>query len=670
MVRVGLATDLEVLNLPCCDGRLYLEADGERIPLNEPQLLKPAGSLSAKPIFRLQVAALKDELQARGIAEYLREVTGGKADAVFDAGTDKYKVRFGEFSNRAQAEAERETMAGLGLTQAWVTSEGAELVNPAFHVEKDGKRVRIKGRWLTIDGLPDKGIAFPSGRYRGRILVYLNDRSLLNVVNELELESYLRGVVPKEMGPSLYNKIEALKAQAVAARTYTVRNLGEFSDEGYDICSTPRCQVYGGMKVEHPLSDRAIRETAGEVAYFGREPAETFYGATCGGHTENVEVVFPLKRGDYLKGVPCMEAGVSQIAGDLPPGHAFPAALVERLLPAAPAMPAEVLAARLEHLALYAGLSVPQDELPSVERREVARFIASVFDLALDPRFFTENLKKLTQEPPAEWNERERRLAAFLVESGLAKGGRRQGQLSSGEVDHLLLELALYLGVLRLSERHFLAVEDQTLTVRGAVGPERQEMPVQLSTFRRQGDTILSGPLDLAAGDRLEIYWHRDVPVALVQPVEARSISLKRHAPKQRWTQFMSDSRLRQAVQARYPGFPFTGFEVISRGISGRVGKLRLLGQEDRTLMVEGLAVRWTLDVPDTWFYASRRQDADRPAGWLFRGRGWGHGVGMCQAGAFGMASRNLAYREILEHYYSGIYLDTLYDAPAPVLGP
>ena len=84
-------------------------------------------------------------------------------------------------------------------------------------------------------------------RYRGRILVYLNDRGALNLINELPIEEYLRGVVPSEMGPELYNQLEALKAQAVAARTYTLRNLGEFAREGYDICATPRCQVYGGM---------------------------------------------------------------------------------------------------------------------------------------------------------------------------------------------------------------------------------------------------------------------------------------------------------------------------------------------------------------------------------------------------------------------------------------
>jgi len=146
---------------------------------------------------------------------------------------------------------------------------------------------------------------------------------------------------------------------------------------------------------------------------------------------------------------------------------------------------------------------------------------------------------------------------------------------------------------------------------------------------------------------------------------------LKRHAPKQRWTRFMSNARLKDAVQTRYPGFPFEGFEILSRGVSGRVGKLQLSGSGGRTVIVEGLAVRWTLDIPDTWFYASRHQSADGQPGWLFRGRGWGHGVGMCQAGAYGMASRRLDYREILEHYYSGVDLGRVRRVRSrPFLGP
>ncbi len=160
--------------------------------------------------------------------------------------------------------------------------------------------MRVVGRWLAFRPRGGDGVRIAAGRYRGRILVHLNRRGTLNLINEVDFEDYLRGVVPREMGPEVFDNLEALKAQAVAARTYTLRNLGEFAGEGYDICATPRCQVYGGMDVEHPLSDRAVRETAGEVLVYGGELVDARYSSTCGGHTEDMRVVFPERDEPYL----------------------------------------------------------------------------------------------------------------------------------------------------------------------------------------------------------------------------------------------------------------------------------------------------------------------------------------------------------------------------------
>ncbi len=665
-IRVGLATDLERLDLPCCDDGLELVAGGERWPLDSRTAIAPADIVVGDPVYRFQVASLKDERQAQGIAEYLARATGQPADAVFDADTDLYKVRYGRFASREEAEPERESLAGLGLAQAWVTSEGGTLENPGFTVTRGGRQQAVPGRWLEVERREGSGgIGVHGGRFRGRILLFLNDRGLLNLINDLEIEEYLRGVVPRAMGPELYNQLEALKAQTVAARTYAVRNLGEFSSEGYDICSTPRCQVYGGMKVEHRFSDRAIAETAGQVVLFEGEPAETFYGSTCGGHTENVEVVFPLKRGAYLKGVPCMEAGQKKIAGDSSIGAGFPEALTRHLLPPGAGPAHQALSARLEQLARAAGLSVPRDRLGSMERREVLRFVASVLDLALDPRVLSSTVD--ASDPPPDWRPREIRFANYVMESGLLATAPEE-ELDAGGVETLLYHLALYLGVLETQTVHFMALGDGELEVRTAAGREAYELPRRLVTFHRRGTSIVTGPLELAAGDRVELYWHRHRLVAAVQPVEAHPVSLVRHAPRQRWSFFMSQAQVASAVQARYPGFPFEGFEVLSRGVSGRVGRLRLLGTGGRTVEVEGLAVRWTLDIPDTNFKARRQERTDQ-SGWYFQGRGWGHGVGMCQAGAFGMAVRRLGYREILEHYYSGVELGRVVQTRPQVLG-
>jgi len=653
-VRVGLATDLDAFELPCCEEGMKLHAGEESWPIEAELRLAPAAEIENRAVYRLQVAALKDEGQAARIASELEGATGFSSDAVFDAGSDLYRVRVGRFETRDAAETAKGEVIQHGLDHAWVVSEGGELAQAGFELVWNGERRRIPGREVAISVPPETGFRHDGKRYRGRLVIYLNDRGRLNLVDELPIEDYLRGVVPKEMGPELYRELEALKAQAVAARTYTVRNLGEFEAEGYDICSTPRCQVYGGMNAEHPFSDRAIAETAGQVVLYDGRPAETLYSATCGGHTENVEVVFPLKRGPYLRGVRCVEAGVDTLDGERPEGELLAVSLMRRLIPAADGPPPRVLAARLEHLALLAGLPVPEGRPRSLERREVRRFLKSAFDLALDPHLLVarEELKAHLADPPASWRREELRLAGYLAESPLLADppGARLGET---ETEELLFELALYLGALRHEEASYLEVVGDGLRVLSEGQERTYALPRPISTFRLNGDAYRAADLSLMAGDRLDLYWRRGELLAVAQKIAPKLVDLKRQRPRFAWRRFHSADELRRSVERRYPGFPFEDFEVLSRGVSGRIGKLRLLGAGGRSLDVEGLAVRWTLDLPDTLFDA-QRLDA---AVWRFDGRGWGHGVGLCQAGTYGMAMRGYDYRHILEHYYRGIEL-------------
>src|SRR5690606_8349135 len=90
---------------------------------------------------------------------------------------------------------------------------------------------------------------------------------------------YLRGVVPSEMQANW--PLEALKAQAIAARSYTLTSLQPDSD--YDICATVECQVYRGIAVEHERSDRAVLETAGLVLMHDGAFARTYYHSDSGG---------------------------------------------------------------------------------------------------------------------------------------------------------------------------------------------------------------------------------------------------------------------------------------------------------------------------------------------------------------------------------------------------
>lgn len=104
-------------------------------------------------------------------------------------------------------------------------------------------------------------------------------------IKTIKIEEYLRGVLPKEMSPSFHK--EALKAQAVAARTFALRNRKRHKDKGYDLCNTNHCQLYGGLSDAHERTDWAIDETFGEVLVFNDKLIEASFHTDSGGMTEN-----------------------------------------------------------------------------------------------------------------------------------------------------------------------------------------------------------------------------------------------------------------------------------------------------------------------------------------------------------------------------------------------
>jgi stage II sporulation protein D len=135
----------------------------------------------------------------------------------------------------------------------------------------------VIGRSLTLEPLEEL-IQWQDRTYRGGIRLIASE-GRVQVINVVDVEDYLRGVVPAEMQASW--PLEALKAQAVAARTYTLASLESSAD--YDLCATVDCQVYRGVEAEHQRSDKALEETDGVVLTFGGSVARTFYHADSGG---------------------------------------------------------------------------------------------------------------------------------------------------------------------------------------------------------------------------------------------------------------------------------------------------------------------------------------------------------------------------------------------------
>lgn len=128
-------------------------------------------------------------------------------------------------------------------------------------------------------------------------------------INQLPIEHYLYGVVPRELGPIQYPELEAQKAQAVAARTYALAGLGKRASDGYDLRATTDDQVYGGYGAEHPVSNAAVDATAGIAAHYQGKLISALFSSTSGGHTADNEEAFNAPAAAYLRGVPDAQRG-------------------------------------------------------------------------------------------------------------------------------------------------------------------------------------------------------------------------------------------------------------------------------------------------------------------------------------------------------------------------
>ena len=153
----------------------------------------------------------------------------------------------------------------------------------------------------VIQPSSDGFVSWNGKRYRGTLAISQTDTGYL-VVNNLPMDSYLRGVVPLEIGNRTAAEMAAVEAQAVAARTYAYKHLN--SARAFDMYSTVQDQVYGGANAEKPQSDAAIASTADIIVLYNGRPITTPYHSTCGGTTAAVsEVWYDQPDEPYLRPV-------------------------------------------------------------------------------------------------------------------------------------------------------------------------------------------------------------------------------------------------------------------------------------------------------------------------------------------------------------------------------
>lgn len=175
--------------------------------------------------------------------------------------------------------------------------------------------IRIDGKFYQIysDNIvlkPSSGgfISAKNKWYRGYLIIQ-NKNQKLTVINDVDLEDYLKGVVPSEM-PSGW-EFEALKAQAIAARSYALANLGKRASFGYDLKDTPEDQAYGGASAETSKTNTAVEETSGLVLTYNYKVVSAFYSASAGGQTVTAKEAWGNDV-PYVRSVPSFDDNVKK----------------------------------------------------------------------------------------------------------------------------------------------------------------------------------------------------------------------------------------------------------------------------------------------------------------------------------------------------------------------
>jgi stage II sporulation protein D len=192
------------------------------------------------------------------------------------------------------------TLAETGASERWLVERdgdggGLRMVNGFSALTSPGPVVaRPRG---------DGAVTVDRNVYRGEMLLRA-DSGGVTAVNVVDLEAYLLGVVAREIGRRPLDELEAVKAQAVAARTYAIGNLGGRESLGFDFFGSDRDQVYGGLEAEDPVATRAVQETRGEIVTYDGVPILAYYSSTCGGHTAAIEEAWPWRAPlPYLRSV-------------------------------------------------------------------------------------------------------------------------------------------------------------------------------------------------------------------------------------------------------------------------------------------------------------------------------------------------------------------------------
>jgi stage II sporulation protein D len=730
-IRVALATDARSASISTT-GHLTNATDvaNTMVALDvakvrvEARLLSPLPP-AAEESFRLSLAALSSRVEAEQKAREVKEATNEDSQVTLDNGTKTWGLLIGDHYSQPEAEELR-----ARLLDAAIDTTIVPLLPPGANVAKSSavitpaSRSNVRLTSSRAIGPSREVVAFAAGSsrlfsssaplmfgsddekapvrfndkpYRGRIEVFANTRGALTVVNVIGLEDYVKGVVPNELSAGGYPLIEAHKAQAIAARTYALRNRGQFMSQGYDLLPTTLSQVYRGLTSENALSSRAVDETRGLVATYNGEPINALYTSTCGGRTEDAANIFN-DAVPYLKARECAAEGRAALAPFIVKTSREPAELktqqnvaLARDVALLAIQNFTSLRARVSDswLDAEAPVSDVRSWLASVARlaHQTAPVVTEevnrppAFATALSTAVYGESrantllndadveyflaVRDAGEIPPAN-----RADVAQMIRDGYLSilpdaTLRPREPLSRGRALHSIARMLEARTLLQLQKGISRPTAEDSLVLRSTKG---KDLPVRVGAdaflFRQIGENLYPvSTIALVGGEPVSFHVNAagEVDYLEVRPA-ANGAAADRFSPFTNWTTDLTPGQA-QARLGRYASGigSLVDMRVIARGNSRRATDLELIGTQG-TAHVRGGRIRSALGLREQLFVIEHRYDDDgRILGFTFLGRGWGHGVGMCQVGAYGLARQGFTYEQILKAYYTGIELTRMY---------
>lgn len=642
--------------------------------------------------FAIQVVQTGERKKAERLAQELRSRVEHN---VFVKSTHKksiggnFRVMVGDFISRGDALEYIKKLQEMGMENMWIVREEIteDQSRPLWIIFGDEVRSLSDHSVLYfIPSNPQSYLSYKGRDYRG-IFVLKASRKGVILINILNIEDYLKGVVPSELSPYSYPSLEAQKAQAVAARTYAIKNIGLNGDKGFDLCDTPKSQYYKGMDAEHPLSTQAVESTRGEVAVYNGKLIDALYTSTCGGRTEDVENIFLGPSLPYLRSTKCVYEKQKEWQihreNKIPPVYvnnrnvnreiSFLISLEVLPRETDPLFYREEISSKetLEWVWEAQELFGKKDGKLVLENSPVA---LSDFVMLVTRAFgWRERAESLTLKSEREfvlknsenWGEEVKKYTAYLFQTGIFPPTEQSllpdEPLSRGEVAFYLARIVesyqgiYHHGIFRGFKGDQIKLEEEKKERRERIKRELTLSPEAFLLKSFGVDWSFTSQYYLLGGERIR-WLEKDQKICYLEvEYPPHSNILDRSSAYHSWRVRYSRERLGRRINRYYPIGELVDLVPQKKGKSNRVIQLLIEGTET-DVVVKGLRIRRLLGLKETLFVIDRNYgEGGEITHFTFCGRGWGHGVGLCQVGAHGMAQSGADYKEILKKYYQGI---------------